>query len=66
MTDDIENAAGTAPPRAASPLTAADAEVVENLLARLRCAELAKIHHRDPENRRLWRKEGTGELVVAG
>jgi hypothetical protein len=34
----------------ASPFTPADEEVVENLIARLRRAELAKIHHRDTEN----------------
>jgi hypothetical protein len=48
MLKDIEKRAGTATPQA-SPLTPADEEVVENLLARLRRAELAKIHHRDTE-----------------
>jgi len=46
---DIEKRAGAAPPPEVSPLTAADAEVVENLLARLRRIELSKIHHRDSE-----------------
>ena len=45
MLKDIEKRAGTATPPEASPLTSADEEVVENLLARLRRAELAKIHH---------------------
>ncbi|HEX3413771.1 MAG TPA: DUF5681 domain-containing protein [Stellaceae bacterium] len=49
MLKDIEKRAGTATPPQASPLTPADEEVVENLLARLRRAELAKIHHRDTE-----------------
>src|SRR5215472_15587183 len=38
---DIEKRAGAAPPPEVSPLTAADAEVVENLLARLRRTEFA-------------------------
>jgi len=46
---DIEKRAGTVPAPEKSPLTAADEEVVENLLARLRRIELAKIHHRDTE-----------------
>src|SRR6516225_8321290 len=46
---DIEKRAGAAPPPEVSPFTAADAEVVENLLARLRRTELAEIHHRDTE-----------------
>jgi hypothetical protein len=50
MLKDIEEHAGKAPPRKAPPLTPADEEVVENLLARLRRAELAKIHHRDTED----------------
>jgi hypothetical protein len=51
MLTDIERRAGmTAPPE--PPLfTAADEEVVENLIARLRRAELAKIHRTDMENR---------------
>src|SRR5215469_6700028 len=49
MLKDIEKRAGTAPAPEKSPLTAADEEVVENLLARLRRIELAKIHHRDNE-----------------
>jgi hypothetical protein len=40
---DVEKRAG--PPPEALPLTPADEEVLENLLARLRRAELAKIHH---------------------
>jgi hypothetical protein len=40
---DIEKRAGTPPE--ALPATPADEEVLENLLARLRRAELAKIHH---------------------
>jgi hypothetical protein len=47
MPKDIEERAGTAPPPEASPLSPADEEMVENLLARLRRAELAKIHHGD-------------------
>jgi Family of unknown function (DUF5681) len=50
MLKDIEKRAGTAPPPEASPFTRADEEVVENLVARLRRTELAKIHHRDTEN----------------
>jgi hypothetical protein len=50
MLKDIEERAGTAPLPKASPLTPADEEVVENLLARLRRAELAKIHHGDTED----------------
>jgi hypothetical protein len=46
---DIEKRAGAAPPPDVSPFTAADEEVVENLLARLRRIELSKIHHRDSE-----------------
>jgi hypothetical protein len=34
----------------AFPLTPGDEEVVENLLARLRRADLAKIHHGDTED----------------
>ena len=49
MLKDIEKRAGTAPAPEKSPLTAADEEVVENLLARLRRIELSKIHHRDSE-----------------
>ena len=49
MLKDIEKRAVTATPPEASPLTPADEEVVENLLARLRRAELAKIHHADTE-----------------
>jgi hypothetical protein len=45
---DVEIRAGTPPE--ALPLTPADEEVVENLLARLRRAELAKIHHGDTED----------------
>ena len=47
---DIEKRAGAAPPPEVSPFTAADEEVVENLLARLRRAESLRIHHRDTEN----------------
>jgi hypothetical protein len=47
---DIEKRAGMTPSPKASPFTAADEEVVENLVARLRCAELTKTHHRDREN----------------
>jgi hypothetical protein len=43
MLKDAEKRAGTPPE--ALPATPADEEVVENLLARLRRAELAKIHH---------------------
>jgi hypothetical protein len=43
MLKEIEKRAGTPPE--ALPATPADEEVVENLLARLRRAELAKIHH---------------------
>jgi hypothetical protein len=50
MLKDIEERAGTAPLPKASPPTPADEEVVENLLARLRRAELAKIHHGDTED----------------
>ena len=50
MLKDIEERAGTAPLPKASPLTPADEEVVENLLARLRRAELAKIHHGDTQD----------------
>jgi hypothetical protein len=50
MLKDIEERAGTAPPAKASPLTPADEEVVENLLARLRRAESAKFHHGDTED----------------
>src|SRR5215469_6510602 len=46
---DIEKRAGAAPPPEVSPFTAADAEVVANLLARLQRIELSKIHHRDSE-----------------
>lgn len=49
MLKDIEKRAGTAP-RGAVLLTPADEQVVENLLARLRRAELAKIHHGDTED----------------
>ena len=48
MLKDVEKRAGTPPE--ALPATPADEEVVENLLARLRRAELAKIHHGDTEN----------------
>jgi hypothetical protein len=47
---DIEERAGTVPTPEAFPLTPADEEVVENLLARLRRADLAKIHHGDTED----------------
>ena len=50
MLRDIEEHAGAAPPAKASALTPADEEVVENLLARLRRAESAKIQHRDTED----------------
>jgi hypothetical protein len=42
---DIEKQAGVAPAPEASRFTAADEEIFENLVARLRRAELAKIHH---------------------
>jgi hypothetical protein len=48
MLKDAEKRAGT--PLEALPATPADEEVVENLLARLRRAELAKIHHGDTED----------------
>jgi hypothetical protein len=48
MLKDVEKRAGT--PREALPLTPADEEVLENLLARLRRAEMAKIHHGDTED----------------
>jgi hypothetical protein len=48
MLKDVEKRAGTPPE--ALPATPADEEVVENLLARLRRAELAKIHHGDTED----------------
>src|SRR5215471_9204583 len=50
MLKDIEKRAGRASPPEPPRLTAADEEVVENLLARLRRIELAKIRHRDTEN----------------
>ena len=50
MLQDIEKRTGAAPPPEVSPFTAADDEVVKNLLARLRRTELAEIHHRDTEN----------------
>ena len=50
MLKDIEKRAGTAPPPEVPPFTPADEEVVENLVARLRRIELAKIHHGDTEN----------------
>jgi hypothetical protein len=46
---DIEKRAGAAPPPEVSPVTAADAEVADNLLTRLRRIELAKIHEGDVE-----------------
>jgi hypothetical protein len=49
MLKDIEKQAGAAPAPEKSPFTAADEEVVENLLARLRRTELAAIHQRDTE-----------------
>src|SRR5215470_1353741 len=49
MLQDIEKRAGRAAAPEAFRLAAADEEVVENLLARLRRMELAKIHHRDTE-----------------
>jgi hypothetical protein len=48
MLKDAEKRAATPPE--ALPLTPADEEVVENLLARLRRAEPAKIHHGDTED----------------
>ena len=48
MLKDVEKRAATPPE--ALPLTPADEEVVENLLARLRRAELAKIRHGDTES----------------
>jgi len=50
MLQDIEKRAGRASPPEPPGLTAADEEVVDNLLARLRRIELTKIHHRDTEN----------------
>ena len=50
MLKDIEERAGAAPLPKTPPLTPADEEVVENLLARLRRVELAKIHHGDTED----------------
>jgi len=50
MLKDIEKQAGIASPPEAPPFTPADGEVVENLLARLRRMELAKIHHGDPDS----------------
>ena len=50
MLKDIEARAGAAPLPKTPPLTPADEEVVENLLARLRRAELGKIHHGDTEH----------------
>jgi hypothetical protein len=47
---DIEKTAGTAPPPEAAPVTPADEEVVENLVARLRRKILTEIHHGEPEN----------------
>src|SRR5436853_7123651 len=49
MLKDIEKRAGIAPAPQAAALTRADEEVVENLVVRLRSAELAKIHHADKE-----------------
>ena len=49
MLKDIERRAGTPPPLEAPRFTPADEEVVENLLARLRRAEFAKLHHADTE-----------------
>ena len=49
MLKDIEKRAGMAPPPETSAFTPADEEVVENLIARLRRQELAKIHHGDIE-----------------
>jgi Family of unknown function (DUF5681) len=50
MLKDIEKRAGITPPPERSPFTAADEEVVENLLARLRQMEPAGIHHGDTQN----------------
>src|SRR5215469_5129494 len=50
MLKDIEKRAGTAPAPEKSPFTAADEEVVDNLLARLQRIEFAKIHHGDTES----------------
>ena len=50
MLKDIEKQAGVAPAPEAAPFTPADEEIFENLVARLRRAELAKIHHGDTEN----------------
>jgi hypothetical protein len=49
MLKDIEKRAGVTPRPELSPVAAADEEVVENLLARLRRTELAEIHRRDTE-----------------
>jgi hypothetical protein len=49
MLKDIEKRAGMKAAPEASPFTAADEEVVENLIARLRRMELARIHHLDTE-----------------
>jgi hypothetical protein len=50
MLKDIEKQAGVTPAPEAVPFTPADEEIFENLVARLRRAELAKIHHGDTEN----------------
>ena len=49
MLKDIEKRAGMKAAPAVFPFTPADEEVVENLLARLRRMELARIHHPDTE-----------------
>jgi hypothetical protein len=49
MLKDIEKRAGMKAVPEAAPFTAADEEVVENLIARLRRMELARIHHLDTE-----------------
>jgi uncharacterized protein DUF5681 len=49
MLKDIEKQAGVAPASEVSAFTPADEEIFENLVARLRRAELAKIHHGDTE-----------------
>ena len=50
MLKDIEKRAGATPPPRRLRSRPADEEVVENLLARLRRTESAKIHHGDTED----------------
>jgi len=58
---DIEKRSGAAPPPEVSPLTAADAEVVENLLARLRRTEFATSPSKSPDRNE---KLATSDLAV--